>query len=122
MLKKGSKLYSIFKLKCPHCHEGPFFEKSLLSWKAMGKVNSKCPNCGNSNNKEPGFYYGAMYVSYGLGIALFVTIWAAFTIFSPNYSWVSLLVTLVLIQLLSFPVIYGLSKIIWANFFIRYKK
>ena len=26
MIKKGTKLYSILKLKCPHCHEGEFFE------------------------------------------------------------------------------------------------
>lgn len=31
-----------------------------------------CPECGLSFMPEPGFYYGAMYVSYALTIALSV--------------------------------------------------
>ena len=30
----------------------------------------KCPCCGQRTEIEPGFYYGAMYCSYGLGVIL----------------------------------------------------
>jgi hypothetical protein len=29
-----------------------------------------CPNCGLRFNREPGYFLGAMYISYGLGIAV----------------------------------------------------
>ena len=73
---KGTKLYSIFKLKCPKCHEGEFFESRLYDLKKLGHVLEECPTCKTSYVPEPGFYFGAMYVSYALGVALFVTIWA----------------------------------------------
>ena len=72
MIKKGTKLYSILKFKCPHCHEGGFFKAHPYNISKAGDIYDKCPVCNNKNSKEPGFYYGAMYVSYGLGVALFL--------------------------------------------------
>lgn len=34
-------------------------------------MNEKCPECGASFEPEPGFYFGAMFVSYGLTVGLF---------------------------------------------------
>lgn len=73
--RKGTKLYSIVKLKCPHCHEGQFLESHPYDFKKLGDVRSECEVCHIQYEREPGFYYGAMYVSYALGVALFVTVW-----------------------------------------------
>lgn len=32
------------------------------------EMNATCPVCGHRFEREPGFFQGAMYVSYGLGI------------------------------------------------------
>ncbi|MFN5887473.1 MAG: DUF983 domain-containing protein, partial [Flavobacteriales bacterium] len=65
---------------------------------------------------------GAMYVSYALGVAVFVTIWASCNWFFDNVDvWTQ--ISLVLIALVGLgPYLYALSKVIWANFFIHYKK
>jgi len=55
MFKKGLKLYSIFKSKCPHCQEGDFFEGSRFK----ANVAEKCNVCGEKFSKEPGFYQGS---------------------------------------------------------------
>ena len=119
---KGTKIYSILKLKCPQCHEGDFFESHLYDLKKLGHVLEECSNCKASYVPEPGFYFGAMYVSYGLGVALFVSIWASANWFFEEVS-VGLQITLVIgsIFLLG-PFIYAFSKIIWANMFIHYKE
>jgi uncharacterized protein (DUF983 family) len=119
---KGTKIYSIFKLKCPKCHEGEFFESHFYHLKKLGHVLEECPNCKASYVPEPGFYFGAMYVSYALGVALFVSIWARANWFFEEVS-VGLQITLVIgsIVLLG-PFIYAFSKIIWANMFIHYKE
>ena len=31
-------------------------------------MHDECPECGVSFEREPGFYYGAMYFSYGIGL------------------------------------------------------
>lgn len=121
MIKKGNMLYSIFKMKCPQCHEGDFFVSSPYDFKNSGKIHEKCSECGCEYSKEPGFYYGAMYVSYGLGVASLVASFILTYLVYPQASvWVYITVIIATIVLLS-PLLYALSKIIWANMFIKYK-
>lgn len=121
-MKKGTKLYSIIKFKCPHCQEGDFFVSHPYDFKHAGDINVVCPVCGEKNEKEPGFYYGAMYVSYGLGAAIFIITFTIMNLFFPNFDWITYLFIVVGLMLALTPLIYALSKIIWANFFYSYKK
>ena len=94
----------------------------LYDLKKLGHVLEECSICKASYVPEPGFYFGAMYVSYGLGVALFVSIWASANWFFEEVS-VGLQITLVIGSIFLFgPFIYALSKIIWANMFIHYKE
>ena len=122
MFGKGSKLYSIFKMKCPRCHEGDFFEAHPYNLRKAGDIHVHCPKCNLKYSKEPGFYYGAMYVSYALGVALFVTLWTSFNLFFPNTSVGIQIGTIITLTILLTPYLYALSKIIWANLFIKYER
>lgn len=115
MLKHKSKLYSIFKYKCPYCHEGDFFEKPHFK----ATVKEKCSECQRKYAKEPGFFQGSYYVAYALSVAIFVTIWASLEWFFEVST--AFTITAVVAGLLGMaPVVYPLSKIIWANLFIKY--
>lgn len=122
MFGKGSKLYSIFKMKCPRCQEGDFFVSHPYDLKHAGDIHQNCSECGLKYSKEPGFYYGAMYVSYALGVALFVTLWTSFNLFFPNTSIGIQLTSIISATILLTPYLYALSKIIWANLFIKYER
>lgn len=122
MFGKGSKLYSIFKMKCPRCQEGEFFVSHPYDLKHAGDIHQNCSECGLKYSKEPGFYYGAMYVSYALGVALFVTLWTSFNLFFPNVSIGIQLTSIITATILLTPYLYALSKIIWANLFIKYER
>jgi uncharacterized protein (DUF983 family) len=121
-MTKGSKLYSILTFKCPHCQEGQFFVSHPYYLPKTGETLKECPVCYQNYSPEPGFYFGAMYVSYALGVALFVTIWASCNWFFDDVS-VWLQIGLVIgSSILLGPLLYATSKIIWANFFIHYSK
>jgi hypothetical protein len=61
-----------------------------------------------------------MYVSYALGVALFVSIWAGTSLFTPNMqSWLQISIVAISAIGLS-PLLYSLSKILYANIFIKY--
>jgi uncharacterized protein (DUF983 family) len=78
MFKKGSKLYSILTGSCPKCHEESMFKNSNpYALSELMDMHETCSNCGTKYKIEPSFFYGAMYVSYGVGIAFAV---AAFVI------------------------------------------
>ena len=73
-MKKGTKLYSIFKGKCPRCHEGEFFKnKFTLHPTKVTELHETCSKCDLKYMIEPSFFYGAMYVNYGLTVAIAVT-------------------------------------------------
>jgi uncharacterized protein (DUF983 family) len=122
MFGKGSKLYSVFKGKCPQCHEGEFFVSHSYDLSHMGDVKEECDQCGLKYAKEPGFYYGAMYVAYALGVATFVTFWVSMNLFFSNVSTGVQIAVVLIAILVSSPFLFSLSKIIWANMFIHYKE
>lgn len=119
---KGSKLYSILTGTCPVCHEeSMYIESNPYKLGKVYKMHERCSNCGTKYKIEPSFFYGAMYVSYAVGIAFAV---AAFIIShyflgaSLMGGFLSIVGTLVVFM----PVIMRLSRNIWINFFFSYKK
>ncbi len=120
MFKK--RLKSIFKFKCPRCLKGEFFKFHPYDIKNVGKLHETCSNCGLKYEKEKGFYYGAMYVSYALGVALFVAFWVTFNLFFPRASSFAQITVISSASLILSPYLYALSKIIWANLFFHYEK
>ena len=121
MFKKGTKLYSIFKRKCPVCQDGDFFVSKPYDLKNTGKIHDNCMNCGEKFSKEPGFYYGAMYVSYGLGVAMFIAVFILTYLLYPNPTAFIYISFIAVAMVLLGPFLYELSKIIWANMFMSYK-
>lgn len=109
-------------MKCPRCQEGDFFVSNPYDLKKAGDIHKTCSNCNLKYSKEPGFYYGAMYVSYALGVALFVTLWTSFNLFFPNVSTGIQITSIIATTILLTPYLYALSKIIWANIFIKYER
>ncbi len=84
-------------------------------------MDKTCSVCSLKYEPEPGYFYGAMYVSYAINVAIFVTLWLAIEIFST--SDVPLLWYMIIIivpNLLLVPLIYRLSRLIWINFFVRF--
>lgn len=54
---------SIFKYKCPSCREGNLYV-APLDIKNPLNMHEHCAVCGQKTEPEPGFYYGAMFLSY----------------------------------------------------------
>jgi len=120
LIRKGNKLYSIYKFKCPKCHCGDFFVSHSYDLKNLAKVKDKCDKCNLPYMKEPGFYFGAMYVAYALSVAVFVFFLVLFMFFPYFSDWFQIGIIGGSI-ILSSPYLFSLSKIIWANFFFHYE-
>lgn len=61
-------------LKCPQCMRGNlFYNRSPISFRRIADMPENCPNCQQDFVIEPGFYFGAMFVSYFLcAVLMFV--------------------------------------------------
>ena len=120
MLKKGSKLNSILTGSCPKCqNESMYLDKNMLHLTKILKMNENCSHCGLKYQIEPSFFYGAMYVSYGLnvaiGIAAFIISYVLFHA-SLKITFISIITVLIL----SFPLVLRLSRNIYINMFVSY--
>lgn len=120
MLEKGSKLYSILTGTCPKCQkESMYVDKNLLHLKNLLKMHERCSHCGLKYQIEPSFFYGAMYVSYGLNVAIGI---ATFIISSlmlharMETSFVAIIGALIVL----FPFVLRWSRNIYINMFVSY--
>lgn len=122
MIKKGTKLYSILFNKCPRCHEGDFMvEKNMFKLSKAFKMHEKCSNCGLKYTMEPSFFYGAMYVNYGLTVGIAIATFVISTLIF-NLNLLQSFIPIVVILLITAPISIRLSRIIWINIFVKYQR
>ncbi|MDB2442468.1 DUF983 domain-containing protein [Flavobacteriales bacterium] len=121
MFKKGSKVYSIINNKCPQCHEGDFYLTHPYNLKLFGVKNENCKLCNLKFEKEPGFFYGSLYVTYAIGFAIFVTWWITKTILFPEMTIDAMVLWMVVIQFVISPMSLYYAKLIWLNLFVAFK-
>ena len=120
MIKKGTRLYSIFFNKCPKCHEGDFMkEKNMFKLNKAFQMHENCSSCGLKYMMEPSFYYGAMYVNYALTVAISIATFVIVTMFF-NFNMVESFIPIVIALLLTTPITIRFSRIIWINLFVKY--
>lgn len=120
MLKKGSKLNSILTGSCPKCqNESMYSDKNPLHLTKVLKMNQNCSHCGLKYQIEPSFFYGAMYVSYGLNVAVGIAAFIVSFVFlktTIEESFLAIIITLVVL----FPFVLRLSRNIYINMFVSY--
>jgi uncharacterized protein (DUF983 family) len=121
MSQQRSVLYSLVNAKCPRCREGNMFPKGTLYSAKFADMNDHCPCCGQDLEQEPGYYYGAMYVSFGFNVGIFLVSLLILAQFVEEIT-LSMITGLVLAVVVGFlPIIFRLSRAIWIHIFIRYE-
>ena len=79
----------------------------------------RCTHCGTKYKIEPSFFYGAMYVSYAVGVALAIGTFIITRVFIGT-GLKTAFISIVAILILCMPLIMRLSRNIWINLFISY--
>jgi len=117
---KGKILRSVFTLTCPRCQKGHLFSvKNPFRLKYLDDMPHYCPECGEDFQREIGFYYGAMMISHASTTLIAVVVHLIIFYF---YGWALApnLISITVIILGLFPVIFRTSRAIWINMFSTY--
>ncbi len=107
-------LLKILNNKCPNRNRGSIFEEKNIYFNfRRPRMNKRCNECELKYSPEPGFFFGAMYVSYGLtvlqGIITFLIARLFFEkMFDPRIIGI---IAVVLVLLSSFNM--RISRILW---------
>jgi uncharacterized protein (DUF983 family) len=113
-------IYSTTANKCARCHKGKMFENNNpYSFKNGLTMKDSCSECDLKYEREPGFFYDSLYVSYALMSGIFI-VWFLADLLWIHMEAISLAIIVLLSMLLLFPVIYRSARIVWLNFFIRF--
>jgi len=118
--------------RCPGCREARLFKvRNPYRLRSINDMHAACPHCSENFLREPGFYFGAAYVSYALTVALWVAVLVALCVFG-DLGWIPFtgmfdqpelfLGTGVVALLLLLPPLQRLSRSIWIHFFVRYRR
>jgi len=95
---------------CPRCRAGRIFQSSLLTW--FPKMHERCPACGFKFEREQGYFLGAMYISYGLALAMIVTLTCTLWL-SMGWSMQKAVIAAVAIFLPLAPPVTYFARVLW---------
>ncbi len=120
-----SKGLAVFKAKCPQCQSGKMFKKSALKLNGFTEMFDTCSVCGLTFEVEPGFFWGAMYVSYGITTGMMLVIGVLVYTFSNHEArfW-GYIIPIFLAMFSSIPFTYRYSRVLMLYYFspVRFNK
>lgn len=105
-----STVRDILRQRCPRCRSGKIFPRSVFL--GFPKMPERCPVCNLRFDREPGYFLGAMYISYGIGLVLIVLI--ATALWAITGWWITKdVIWAVVIFLPLAPAITLFARILW---------
>lgn len=115
-MQKVSKANAIISGKCPQCRKGDIFKHAAYNISGFQKMNSHCSVCNLHFEREPGFFFGAMYISYAFSVAIFVAVGVALSILG-EFSLEVYVLTIIAVVLLLLPLLFRYSRILFLHLF-----
>ena len=92
--------------RCPRCREGAIYS-------GLMKTRETCPVCGLGYYREGGYFLGAMYFSYGVGVPLAFVIWFLLRWMGPDWPfWLTLTATTI-VYLPFVPLLFRYARVVW---------
>lgn len=98
-------LWHALRTRCAVCGEGRPFS-------GLFSMDAKCSACRYHYKREPGYFIGAMYMSYGMGVLLVIPP-VLYCMLTGVAMWVACGVAFGLTTLLS-PLIFRYSRGVWV--------
>ncbi|MFM7217812.1 MAG: DUF983 domain-containing protein [Bacteroidota bacterium] len=117
-------LSAILQMRCPACRRAFLFkEPNTFRLRKLGAMHPYCPACGSSNKVEPGFYFGAAYVSYILMVGLLCGyVFVYYLFFGEIFSHFQRLMSGAIVLAVAItPWVFRYSRVLFLYLFVRYK-
>ncbi|WP_255904540.1 DUF983 domain-containing protein [Paradesertivirga mongoliensis] len=107
-----SEFSSALAGKCPRCRKGNMFTTSMYGFR-LQKMNVNCPHCNTKFEREPGYFYVAMFISYAMNVAEMIAAAVSTWLITGNMENPALYMAVLLpVVILLAPFNYRYSRII----------
>jgi uncharacterized protein (DUF983 family) len=120
---KRTRIQAIGEARCPRCREGKMFLYPFWRVDKFSEMHDKCPACGLKFEIEPGFWYGAMFVSYANTIALLVVLGVTIFYLFNDPPVMYYIVPITVLSVLTVPFNFRISRAVFLHLFgfVEYK-
>ena len=119
LFRMGLSLKAWWNYKCPRCRKGDIFTKPFDIKKPLDMPHD-CSHCGQLMEPEPGYYYGAMFLSY-IGCSLVMLPIALILHFYFEWSINSAMLFVIALCGVSFFRILRGSRSLWIHLMVKYR-
>ncbi len=118
-----NKLNAILRAKCPNCYTGDLFpKKNPYNLGKDAAMYKRCQVCDQDFVIEPGFYFGAAYISYGLNVAILTPLIIIYFLYGElELNSFQIMGILLVFFLFLAPIMFRLSRSIWIHIFVNRK-
>ena len=110
-------LSAVLSGKCPRCRKGDVFTHGPFKLSKFNSTHQNCPHCGLHYEVEPGFFFGAMYVSYAISVAIFLTTVFLLYNFGNDPDVLVYIITVSVVSLLTYPFNFRISRLLFLYAF-----
>jgi uncharacterized protein (DUF983 family) len=114
--KKVRFIRNIFNDKCPRCAKGYVFKQDVSIFK-IPIMHATCETCNYHFDREPGYFLGAMYISYALAVLQGILTYILLYLTVPSLSTFYEILIIILVIILFARKNYKLSRIIYIHIF-----
>lgn len=116
-------LAGLLQSRCPRCRNGKLFKYPVSDLKKFSIMNETCPSCGVRLQPEPGFYQGAMYVSYAFTVAIIISLSIVLYYLGDPSDWVYI-GSIITVMILLVPLNFRYSRVVYLYLFggLKYRK
>ena len=97
--------------RCPRCRLGTMFHHSIF--RGWPKMHLRCPVCGLLFAREPGYFLGAMYISYIVGMGI-VSVFAVLVWGITAWGFTKDVLVAVVLFLPLAPALTLFSRVLWV--------
>lgn len=84
-------------------------------------MDNNCTVCGQDFVIEPGFYYGALWMSYPVVVLITIVLTSIFYLYL-DYSLAYFMLILCAVMFTIQPYIIRLGRAMWINIFVKYEE
>ena len=112
-----SSLVSIINTKCPRCRKGDMFKYPLIRYNKFSAMFDRCPVCGLRYEVEPGFFIGAMYISYVMSLVMFFMVSLLLYIIFDDPEFIVYMIGILGAVVLLIPFMFRYSRALFLHWF-----
>jgi uncharacterized protein (DUF983 family) len=116
-MQEKTYLMALLEGRCPKCRQGKMFIYPASHVLRFNAMHAECPYCKQKLQPEPGFYQGAMYVSYAFTLLFMIIISLILYYFAGDpdeWVYIGVVITVMLVLV---PLNYRYSRIVFLYLF-----